>query len=118
MQFRTLRRLGHRRWLSAFVAGLAIVSQLAVVLSPLIEGRDGIGAAAHVDPAGTQAHFAHNDADCAACQVRPVHGTAARLAPTIRDLDPRPIAPTLARVDAPSADFRVPQNPRAPPQVN
>lgn len=46
------------------------VAQLLLAFAPLIEGRQGPDARAHVEEAGTTLHHAHNDADCAACMAR------------------------------------------------
>ena len=49
---------------------LVFVAQLVLVLTPLIEGREGPDARAHVEEAGTRTHHAHDEADCSACTVR------------------------------------------------
>jgi hypothetical protein len=41
-----------------------------LAFAPLLEGRQGPDAQAHVEEAGTTLHHAHNDADCAACTAR------------------------------------------------
>lgn len=46
------------------------VAQLVLAFAPLMEGRFGPDARAHVEEAGTNIHHAHNDADCAACTAR------------------------------------------------
>ena len=46
------------------------VSQFLLAFAPLLEGRQGPDARAHVEEAGTTLHHAHNDADCAACIAR------------------------------------------------
>ena len=72
---------------------LALVAQLAILVACLGEGRSGVGYGPHIDPAGTAKHYVHNEAVCAACQARSLHGVA-RLphAPTIAT-DPRQTAP-------------------------
>ena len=46
------------------------VAQFFLAFAPLMEGRFGADARAHVELAGTSTHHAHNDADCAACTAR------------------------------------------------
>jgi hypothetical protein len=100
-------------WLGHLAAILAVVAQLAVAIAPLAERTDA-GAPAHLDPAGTSAHYVHNDADCAACQARSLHGATARA--------PSPPLPRLASPVAPvaTAAFSTAADPgrhlsRAPP---
>src|SRR5262245_36547700 len=66
-----------RSWLFAVIALLATTAQLAVALSPLVEGREG-RATVHVESGGARGHVSHDDATCAACQARSIHGTAPR----------------------------------------
>ena len=53
---------------------LALVAQLAVGIAAFGEGRAGLGYASHIDPSGTSTHYAHDEAVCAACQARSLHG--------------------------------------------
>jgi hypothetical protein len=46
------------------------VAQFLLAFAPLLEGRQGPDARAHVEEAGTTLHHAHNDSDCAACIAR------------------------------------------------
>jgi len=46
------------------------VAQFLLAFAPLLEGRQGPDARAHVEEAGTTLHHAHNEADCAACTAR------------------------------------------------
>lgn len=46
------------------------VAQFLLAFAPLLEGRQGPDARAHVEEAGTTLHHAHNDAECAACIAR------------------------------------------------
>jgi len=55
---------------------LALVAQLAVGVGALGEARAGLGYASHIDPSGTSTHYAHDEAVCAACQARSLHGVA------------------------------------------
>jgi len=72
---------------------LAFLAQLTLLVAGVCEGRAGIGYGSHVDPAGTSTHYAHDEAVCAACQARSLHGTA-RVAPaptlaaTVREAEP------------------------------
>jgi hypothetical protein len=52
------------------------VAQIFLSFAPLLEGRLGPDARAHVEELGTTAHHAHNDADCAACIARGLLSTA------------------------------------------
>ena len=52
------------------------VAQLFLAFAPLLEGRQGPDARAHVEAAGTTLHHAHNDADCAACTARGLMASA------------------------------------------
>ena len=67
----------HRGWLSGVLALIATVAQLVVAIAPLAEGRDG-RMASHVESKGVPGHYTHNDATCAACQARSIHGTISR----------------------------------------
>lgn len=49
---------------------LVFLAQLVLVLTPLIEGREGPDARAHVEEAGTRIHHAHDEAYCSACTAR------------------------------------------------
>ena len=52
------------------------VAQIVLAFAPLMEGRFGPDARAHVEEAGTNIHHAHNDADCAACTARDLMAAA------------------------------------------
>lgn len=73
---RTQRFQLRRPYLRRVAAVLAILAQLAIVVAGIGEGRAGVGYAAHVDPGGTSTHYSHNEAQCASCQARSVHGVA------------------------------------------
>ena len=49
---------------------LVFLAQLVIALTPLLEGRDGPDARAHVEEAGTAIHHVHDEAYCSACTVR------------------------------------------------
>ena len=53
---------------------VAMVAQLALVIAGIGEGRTGVGYASHIDPGGTSAHYVHDEAACASCQARSLHG--------------------------------------------
>jgi hypothetical protein len=67
----------HRGWLSSVIALLAMAAQLVVAIAPLAEGRDG-RMASHVESSGVPGHYTHNEATCAACQARSIHGATSR----------------------------------------
>jgi hypothetical protein len=95
---------------------LATTAQLAVALAPLAEGREG-RATVHVESGGTPRHYQHNDATCAACQARSIHGTAPRaVAPLIEAVAHASVA-SQAIEHVASADLNPSAHPRAPPAV-
>jgi hypothetical protein len=65
-------------WAFTIAALVAIVGQVAMAFVPLAEGAEGRSMASHVERGGTSAHYAHNDANCAACQARTLLGLASR----------------------------------------
>ncbi|MGH7619413.1 MAG: hypothetical protein ACREPM_19520 [Gemmatimonadaceae bacterium] len=105
-----------RSWLFAVIAMLATTAQLVVALSPLLEGRED-RLTAHVEAYGAHGHVSHDDATCAACQARSIHGTAPRAAAPVVASEPHltVAATNVERID--SADVRTSTNPRAPPSV-
>ncbi|HKY96814.1 MAG TPA: hypothetical protein VJL35_03080 [Gemmatimonadaceae bacterium] len=58
------------------------VAQVFLSFAPLLEGRQGPDARAHVEESGTTLHHAHNESDCSACIARHLLSTS----------DPEPIA--------------------------
>jgi len=93
-----------------------MAAQLVLAVAPLMEGRDD-RMASHVETSGAQTHYAHNDATCASCQARSIHGTPPRPAPSFVGDGARAFA-IVASVDrAVSIDDHSPSNPRAPPAV-
>lgn len=73
---------------------LALVAQLALAIAGFGEGRAGVGYAAHFDPGGTSTHYVHDEAVCAACQARSLHGLA--------KLPQAPMVASVPRQAAPS----------------
>lgn len=49
---------------------LFAVAQIFLSFAPVLDGRQGPDARAHVEELGTTLHHAHNEADCAACIAR------------------------------------------------
>ena len=83
-----IRRSG---WLYSVLSILVMTAQLVVAFAPLAESRDR-RMESHVESGGAQTHRAHDDATCAACQARSIHGTAPRVAvPVLVDASP-PVA--------------------------
>ena len=72
---------------------LALVAQLALLVAGIGEGRSGVGYASHIDPAGTAKHYVHNEAVCAACQARSLHGAVGPAHPPTIAAVPRQTAP-------------------------
>jgi positive regulator of sigma E activity len=72
---------------------------------------------AHVERGGVKLHYAHDEATCASCQARSIHGTTraadVALAPSSE------VATTVAtaRVSVVAADQFSQDNPRAPPRL-
>src|ERR1700694_173638 len=56
------------RWRPAIY--LLVAALLLLAFAPLTEWQFGADARPHVELAGTNAHHAHNPADCAACSAR------------------------------------------------
>ena len=111
-----LNRPKRRHPLTLIVAFVALIAQVAVALSPLAEGRRP-EMASHVESGGVKLHYAHNEATCASCQARSIHGT-----PRAADvgLPPAVGVATLvatANVRVVTADRFSQDNPRAPPRL-
>ena len=97
---------------------LAFVAQLALVLAGVSEGRAGLGYAAHVDAGGTATHYSHDEAVCAACQARSLHGVVKSAPPPIITPRPRETA-TVTRLESYRDSSVNSQNlSRAPPFVS
>lgn len=105
----------HRRSLTLVIAFLALIAQVAVALSPLVEGRRP-EMASHVEAGGVKLHYAHNEATCASCQARSIHGTPR--APSVAPPVVTDVAMTvaMARIVVDGAERFSPDNPRAPPR--
>jgi hypothetical protein len=105
-----------RDWLFGVIALIAMAAQLVVAMAPLAEGRDR-SMASHVESTGTKGHYTHNDATCAACQARSIHGTTSR--PSV-DLLTDVLVPTRLVRGAErvvETSLHPKDNPRAPPVV-
>jgi len=101
-------------WLFVVIALWAMASQVVLAAAPLLEGRDG-RMASHVESGGSKGHLAHNDATCASCQARSIHGTVTRPEPPLLDEGLR-VSNVVAAVDRIVSVERPPKdNPRAPP---
>jgi hypothetical protein len=105
-----------RGWLFGVIALLAMAAQLVVAMAPLAEGRDR-SMASHVESTGAKGHYTHNDATCAACQARSIHGTTSRqsVEPLTDVLVPTRLVRGAERVVETSLHPK--DNPRAPPVV-
>jgi len=90
--FRSPRRGSAALW--RFAAALALLAQCWIALAAFGDAR-GLGAAAHVEASGTSLHYAHDEADCAACR------TLALSALPLVAHAPRPVAaPVHGAIDA------------------
>jgi hypothetical protein len=93
-----------------------MAAQLTIAIAPLTEGRDD-RMASHVEAGGAQSHYAHNDATCASCQARSIHGTSPRTAPAFFDVATRTFAVVTSADRSVSIGTHSPSSPRAPPAV-
>jgi hypothetical protein len=102
--------------LFSLVALISMAAQLVIAVSPLLEDRDD-RMASHVEAGGAQGHYAHNDATCASCQARSIHGTPPRPSPSFVEDGARAFA-IIPSVDRSiSIGAHSPSSPRAPPAV-
>jgi cytochrome c553 len=107
-----------RRWLSTLAGVLVMVSQLSLAFAPLAETNGGRSLAAHTESQGaTHLVYGHNEATCAACQARSVHGTSARVIPPFVAYVEAPSVYVASAVLAPRPVTATPTNPRAPPAL-
>lgn len=91
-----------------------MATQAVLAVVPLLEGRDG-RLASHVESGGAKGHVSHNDATCASCQARSIHGTAPRAEPPTLEAGLRASAVVAAVARVVSIERRPKDNPRAPP---
>src|SRR5215468_6226703 len=109
-------RPARRHPLTLIVAFLALIAQVAVALSPLAEGRRP-EMASHVESGGVKLHYAHNEATCASCQARSIHGTPRPAAVQLPPSSEVATTVATARVRVVAADRFSQDNPRAPPRL-
>ena len=113
---RSTRPHSRSSWLYTVLTLVVMTAQLVVALAPLGESRDR-RMDSHVESGGAQTHRAHNEAACAACQARSIHGSTARAAtPMLDAASPTAIVAAAAKRSA-SRESHSPANPRAPPSV-
>src|SRR5437867_3628769 len=108
-------KLSIGRWLFSAGAIVAMAAQLAVAFSQLAEGREGRETASHVEAGGTATHYAHNEATCATCQARTLHGLAIRPSAPLLPVAIHAIASVTAAERIVTAELLSHNNPRAPP---
>jgi hypothetical protein len=94
---------------------VAFVAQLALMAAALAEGRNGIGFGEHFDPGGTSSHYVHDEALCAACQARSLHGVARIPHPPAVAPRPRSYAVASRPASLPGSDVHSDNFSRAPP---
>jgi len=106
-------RKDRRNPLSLIIALVALIAQVTVAFAPLAEG--GRGMASHVESRGVKLHYAHDEATCASCQARSIHGTPR--APTVAPPVVTEVATAVAsaRIVVRGAERFSQDNPRAPP---
>ena len=86
-------------------------------MATVVEGHQGLGAAAHVEQSGTRTHYTHDDATCAACQARSIHSATPLAAlPSFAAPTYAP-APIVGAERLPSTQLSPDYNPRAPPTI-
>lgn len=94
------------------------VAQMLLAFAPVMEGKLGASASAHVESAGTGLHHAHDDANCAACVARQLLSSSELAQRHDLSLDgalPSAVPARAADVlSAPAASSR----PRAPPSIS
>jgi len=103
-----------RGWLFGVILLIAVTAQIVVALSPLAEGRDR-RLVSHVESAGTKGHYAHNDATCASCQARSLHGATSRQSGALSFAARMPAEFVSAAERVVESPLRPTDNPRAPP---
>lgn len=106
-----------RQWFFSVLAIFAITAQLVVALAPLAESRTERTLSAHVEQTGTRGHVSHNEATCASCQARSIHGTAPRPLFAVPDETLAVSSYVMAAERLVSTPFHPQANPRAPPTV-
>jgi hypothetical protein len=99
-------------------ATLAFVARVALALSAIVEGREGIGAITlQMQAPGSPTQYAHNEATCAACAAQALHGAGPALAVVL----PPPELPARVAIAAtpfvPSLSHTPNLFSRAPPPV-
>ena len=114
----TQRYRPQRIFFGRAAAILAFWAQLMLVVAAIGEGQAGLGFAAHIDPAGTSTHYAHDEAACAACQARSLHGVARPLHPPVVPARPRETAADIWLESYRESSFDAQNLSRAPPFVS
>ena len=88
-----------------------------MVMATVVEGHQGLGAAAHVEQSGTRTHYTHDDATCAACQARSIHSATPLAFNAGFAVSEFAATPTVGAQRLPSTELSPDYNPRAPPIV-
>ena len=108
----------HRTIFVRAAAILAILAQLALGLSGLSEGKSGVGYHAHFDPGGTSTHYVHDEAVCASCQARSLHGDVRLPHPPLVLAPRRELAPITAPESRHDSGAYTQHLSRAPPALS
>ena len=98
------------------IAFLALIAQVTVAFSPLAEGRRP-GMASHLERGGVKLHYAHDEATCASCQARSIHGTPRAADVALPPSTEVAVTAATARVRVVAADRFSQDSPRAPPRL-
>lgn len=97
------------------LALVAVAQLLTIALAAFADARPSSTLGIHVEAAGTRQHYVHDEANCAACAVRQLVGTAPRESAAVLLAGARATeAPTGPRVSVVQRR-RTPTAPRAPP---
>ena len=111
-------RGGATRAVRRLIAVLVAAMQLVIALAPIAEGRAGASSVTHVEQQGIRLHYAHDDAECAACAVRHL-GATPREAIALAIVLPARLEAPVARALAAPMRLGDPQaRTRAPPMVS
>jgi len=94
---------------------LVLLAQLVLVFTPLLEGRGGPDARAHVEEAGIRIHHAHDEALCSACTVRHLLASSSVLPPDEIEIARAARTGVVARTEILRAVAQSTKRSRAPP---
>lgn len=101
----------------AMVAFVVLAAQLGVAGAGVLDAREGVSAASHLEQGGTNLHFAHNEADCFMCRAQHMEDAApvnpGPECPVTQEAESSGSSATRGFADAVSS----PHKSRAPPAI-